>query len=63
MPFHVLPVIHAGALELGITELKPQGLDQVEHGVRRRAEPGHVPSVGRDFRFDQDDVHGALRGR
>jgi hypothetical protein len=29
----------------------------VQNRFRGRAQPGNVAGVGRDFRFDEDDVH------
>ena len=57
MPFDVLPVIHAGALELRVVQLEAERLDEMQHGFRGRAQPRHVARVRRNFRFNEDNVH------
>lgn len=57
VPGNVLPIVHAGAFELRVVQLEAEGFDQVQGGASGRAEPGDISSVGRNFRFKQDDVH------
>lgn len=59
MPGDVLPVIHAGAFELTVVELEAEGFDQVKSCAGGGAEAGDIAGVGRDFWFEQDDVHGS----
>jgi hypothetical protein len=54
----VFPVIHARALEPGVIEFKPERFDQVQDAPGGRAQPRHIPCVGRDFRLNKNDVHG-----
>jgi hypothetical protein len=61
MPFDVLPVIHARALELRIIKLETERLDQMQRRFRGRAQPRHIARVRRDFRFNQDNVHFKLK--
>jgi hypothetical protein len=53
----MLPVIHAGALELRVIEFETEWLDEMQRRFRRRAKPRHVARVRRDFRFNQDNLH------
>ena len=57
MPFDMLPVVHAGPFELGVVELKAERFDEVQDGFGRGAKAGDVAGVGRDFGFEEDDVH------
>ncbi len=51
MPLDVLPVIHSGALELGVVESKAERFDQVESSPGSCAQPGHIACVWRNLRF------------
>lgn len=63
-PIDVLPIIHPGAFELLVVELKSKRLNQMQRGAGRGAEAGDVAGVGRNFGFEQNDVHGdVLRER
>jgi hypothetical protein len=42
---------------LGVIELEAERFDEMQRRFRGRAQPRHVASVRRNFRFDQDDVH------
>ena len=57
VPGDLLPVVHAGAFELAVVELEAEGFDEMEGGVGGGAEAGDVAGVGRDFGFEEDDVH------
>ena len=57
VPLDILPVIHPGAFEFFVVKLEAERLDEVQFCAGGRAEPRHVARVGRDFRFNQDDVH------
>src|SRR5436190_11923204 len=57
MPLDVLPVVHAGPFELGVVEFEAERFDQVQSRFGRGAKAGDVAGVGRDFRFEEDDVH------
>ena len=61
MPLDVLPVIHARAFELGIVELEAEGFDEMERRAGGGAEARDVAGVGRDFGFEQDEVHGEMK--
>ena len=64
MPGDVLPVVHAGAAELAVVEVEPEGLDEVQRGAGGGAESGDVAGVGRDLGLEKDDLeHGRGRGR
>ena len=58
VPGELLPVIHAGAFELGIVQFEAEGFDEVEDGLGGGAEAGDVAGVGGDFGFEEDEVHG-----
>ena len=51
-----IPIVEAGAAELGVGDLKAQRLDQMEAGAGGGAQAGDVAGVGRDFGMDEDDV-------
>ena len=57
VPLDMLPVIHPGVFEFFVVKLEAERLDEVQFCAGGRAEPRHVARVGRDFRFNQDDVH------
>src|SRR5687767_3226177 len=57
MPDDMLPVIHAGALELSIVEFETERFDEMKFGASGGAEASDVASVGRDFGFKEYDVH------
>ena len=59
MPANMLPIIHPGSFELSIIHFETERFDEMERGGGRGAETGNVPRVGRDFGFEEDDVHGA----
>jgi hypothetical protein len=58
----VPPVIHSGAFHGPIIEFESERFDQVEMGLRGRAEAGDGAGVGWDFRFDEDDLEAVLGG-
>ena len=49
-------VIEAGAPHGSRIEPEPEGLHEVQAGARIRAQPDDVTGIGRDLRFEQDDV-------
>lgn len=57
MPRNLLPIIHSSALQAFVTHLKSERLDKVKRSFCRRAESSDISGVGRNFGFDQDDVH------
>jgi hypothetical protein len=57
MPAQVLPVIQPGAFELRVIELEAERFDQVQSGPRGGAKARDVAGVGRNFWFNQDNVH------
>ncbi len=59
MPRNLLPIIHSSALQAFVVHLESERFDEVKRGFCRRAESGDIPSVGRNFGFDQDDAHWA----
>ena len=59
---NVGPIIESGPFQVPIVGGESQGVDEMEHRVRRPAQPGDGAGVGRDLRFDQHDVE-RRRGR
>ena len=59
MPRNLLPIIHSSALQAFVAHLESERFDEVKRGFCRRAESGDIPGIGRNFGFDQDDVHRA----
>ena len=59
----LVPVIHAGATELGVVDLEAQRVDEVEHATRHGAHAAHVARVRRDLRAEQDEVERRLHFR
>ena len=57
MPRNLLPIIHSSALQAFVVHLESQRFYEVKRSLCRRAESGDIPGVGRNFGFDQDDVH------
>jgi len=51
-----IPVVEAGASQVLVIDGKAELADQVQPGAGRRAQPGNVAGVGRDLRFDQDNM-------
>lgn len=50
------PVVETGSFEVTIVQGEAESTDQVQNGSGSAAEPGNVAGIGRDFRFNQDDV-------
>lgn len=59
MPRNLLPIIHSSALQAFVVHLESQRFYEVKRSLCRRAESGDIPGVGRNFGFNQDDVHRA----
>lgn len=59
MPRNMLPIVHSRALQAFVVHLESERANKVKRGLCRRAESGDIPGVGRNFGFDQDDVHRA----
>src|ERR1700743_702358 len=57
MPGDLLPVVHAGTFELRIIELETERLNQMQRGFSGRAQSRHIARIGRDFGFDEDNIH------
>ena len=52
----VLPIVQSRALQAGVRDVEPKGLDQVEGGAGSEAEAADVAGVGGDFRLHEYDV-------
>ena len=50
-PLDMLPIIHAGPLQLIVREFESEGFDEVEGGLGCGAEAGDISRVGRYFRL------------
>ena len=61
LDLHGVPVVEAGAAELGVGDLETEGFDEMQAGAGGGAEAGDVAGVGGDFGADEDDVEGDLR--
>jgi glycine/D-amino acid oxidase-like deaminating enzyme len=48
-------VIETRALERAVFPAKAEWLDEVQFGAGVRAQPDHIPRIGRNFRLKQDD--------
>lgn len=59
---HVRPVVETGPFQVPVIKRKPERMDEVKDGVGGPAEPDHIPSVGGDFRLDENDIQGKGRG-
>ena len=57
MPLDLLPVIHSSPLQVTVIELESEWLDQVEQRAGGGAQAGHIAGIGRDFGFDEDNLH------
>lgn len=57
MPRNLLPIVHSSALQAFVVHLESERADEVKRSFCRRAESGDIPGIGRNFGFDQDDVH------
>lgn len=58
------PIIEAGSLQIAVVGAKTQRVDQMKNGIGSSAKAGDTAGIGRDFRFDQNDVEwvGKLQG-
>jgi hypothetical protein len=58
------PIIEAGSLQITVVGAKTQRVDQMKYRVGSSAKAGDTAGIGRDFRFDQNDVEraGKLQG-
>ncbi len=59
MPRNLLPIVHSRALPAFVVHLESERANKVKGGLCRRAESGDIPGIGRNFKFDQNDVHRA----
>ena len=51
-----LPIVHATAFQMLVGELKPQRIDQMQHGIRVCAKPTDITRVLRYLRLEEDEV-------
>jgi hypothetical protein len=51
-----IPVVEAGAAELGVGDLEAEGFDEMEAGAGGGAEARDVAGVGGNFGVDEDDI-------
>ena len=58
-----VPVVETGAAYGVLVDAKTEASDQVKRRAGRGAEARDVAGVRGDFRFDEGDVKGRLRGR
>src|SRR5699024_7478491 len=49
-------IVEAGAPELRVRQVEPQGLDEVQHAAGDRRQPDRVARVRRDLGLVEDDV-------
>jgi hypothetical protein len=50
----VIPIVQAGALERLVVQAEPKRFHHMQGRLGGGAETSDVPSVGRNFRFDED---------
>jgi len=50
------PEVEPGTHDILVVHREPGGLDDVKRGVGGSGQPGDVPGVRRNLRFDQGDV-------
>ena len=59
MPRNLLPIVHSRTLQAFVVHLESERSHEVKGSLCRRAESGDIPGIGRNFGFNQDDVHRA----
>ena len=53
---YFIPPMDGRTDQLGIVQREAERLDEVQRGLRGRAQPGDVAGVGRDLGLDQGNV-------
>ena len=53
---HQMPVVESRTLDSLVRNIKPQGLDEMEHAAGGGTGTGDIPSVGRNLRFHEHNV-------
>lgn len=63
MDIEVVPVVHTGAAQVAVGDVKAEGADQVKAGVDPCAEASDIAGILRNFGIKEDDVQVRLHQR